>query len=83
MRKLSKLPKLWIDNEIVMRYVDGCRDLVGFPSVLSGIDYATDGQDVLILSVRGGYLRINAQALKTLLKELEWIDEEVERRSRD
>lgn len=82
-KKMSKLPRLWLDNSIIMRYVDGCRDLVGFPSELSGIDYATDGRDVLIISSRGGYLRINAQVLKKFTKELEWLDEEVERRSRD
>lgn len=83
MQKLKKIPRLRLDNESIMRNVDGCRDLVGYPSTLSGIDYATDGRDLLILSTRGGYLRMNAHLLKKFITELIWLEEDIERRSRD
>ena len=83
-RKLMKIiPKIYLDLEELMRYVDNNKDLVGFPSMLKGVAYATDGKDALILTRRKGYLRIDANELKTLIEELQWIDEDIERRSRD
>lgn len=83
MQKLTKIPRLRLDNYAIMRNVDGCRDLVGYPSILNGIDYATDGTDLLILSTTGGYLRMNAKLLKTFITELQWLEDDIERRSRD
>lgn len=83
-RKLMKIiPTIHLDLEELMRYVDNNKDLVGFPSMLKGVAYATDGIDALILTRRKGYLRIDASELKTLIEELQWIDEDIERRSRD
>lgn len=83
MQKLTKIPRLRLDNSTIMRNVDGCRDLVGYPSILKGIDYATDGTDLLILSTTGGYLRMNAKLLKKFITELQWLEDDIERRSRD
>lgn len=80
---LRRLPRLHIETEQVMKTVDGNKDLVGFPSDMAGVGYATDGRDALIITSHGGYLRIGAGNLKTFIKELMWIDEEIERRSRD
>lgn len=77
------IPTIHLDLEELMRYVDNNKDLVGFPSMLKGVAYATDGMDALILTRRKGYLRIDASELKTLIEELQWIDEDIERRSRD
>lgn len=82
--KIMKIiPTIHLDLEELMRYVDNNKDLVGFPSMLKGVAYATDGIDALILTRRKGYLRIDASELKTLIEELQWIDEDIERRSRD
>lgn len=81
--KLAKLPRLYLDNEKIMRYVDAHRDLIGYPSTLTGIDYVTDGQDLIIISRRGGYLRVNSNLLITIIDELKWMAEDIERRSRD
>ena len=81
--KLTKLPRLNLDNAKIMRNVDGRKDLIGYPSILTGIDYATDGRDLVIISSRGGYLRINVKVVKKLIAELEWMAEDLERRSRD
>ena len=81
--KLTKLPRLYLDNAKIMRYVDSCRDLIGYPSTMTGIDYATDGRDLMIISTRGGYLRINVNVIKSLIADLEWMSEDIERRSRD
>ena len=80
---IRELPRLHIETEQIMKKVDGKRDLVGFPSSLNGVGYATDGRDALIITSHGGYLRIGAENLKTFIKEMQWIDEEIERRSRD
>lgn len=82
-RGLRTLPRLHIETEQIMRKVDGNRDLVGFPSMMKGVGYATDGRDALIITSHGGYLRIGAENLKSFIKEMQWIDEEIERRSRD
>lgn len=80
---LKELPRLHIETESIMRRVDSNKDLIGFSSSMSGVGYATDGRDALIITSHGGYLRIAAPNLKTLIKELQWIDEDIERRSRD
>lgn len=82
-KKLRHLPRLNIAVGEIMRKVDANRDLVGFPSLIRGIAYATDGKDALIISSSGGYLRIDAEHLPTLTAELVWISEEIERRNRD
>lgn len=80
---MRQLPRLHLEVEQIMRKVDGNKDLVGFPSVMNGVGYATDGRDALVITSHGGYLRISSRNLKALIGELEWIDEEIERRSRD
>lgn len=80
---LRELPRLHIETEQIMKKVDGNRDLVGFPSAMKGVGYATDGRDALIITSHGGYLRIGADNLMTLIGEMQWIYEEMERRSRD
>ena len=80
---IRKLPRLRIETEQIMKRVDANKDLIGFSSNLSGVGYATDGRDALVITSHGGYLRISAENLKTFIKEMQWIDEEIERRSRD
>lgn len=81
--KYSSIPRLNLNLELIMRKADANRDLVSFPSIKTGWGYVTDGADALIVTTKSGYLRIHEQDLDTLIQELEWIKEEMERRSRD
>lgn len=81
--RLSSIPRLHLNLENIMRKADANRDLVSFPSIKTGWSYVTDEEDALILTTKSGYLRIHEQDLGTLIQELEWIKEEMERRSRD
>ena len=81
--ELKVLPKLRVAVDQILVRADAKRDLVTFPSSLSGTGYITDLQDILIVTRRRGYLRIKKSDLEAMLQELEWIGEEVERRGRD
>ena len=81
--ELKVLPKLRLAVEQILAKADGRKGLVTFPSLLSNTGYITDLQDIVIVTRDRGYLRIDKSDLKTMLQELEWIGDDVERRERD
>lgn len=82
-RILRKIPNIRLDTEQIMRLVDANRDIIGFPSLLPSTGYAIDREEALVITGSRGFLRIKAEDIRTLREELAWIEEEMERRSRD
>lgn len=80
---LKELPKFKLAIEHILRKAEGRRNLITYPSLIKKTGYITNLEDVLIISRDGGYLRLNANDLKCLMQELEWIYEDIERRRRD
>lgn len=72
-----------LNLEEIMKKADANKDLVSFPSSHKGWGFVTDGIDALIVTRSSGYLRIREEDLDTLIYELAWIKEEMERRGRD
>ena len=83
MKYARTLPRLKLDTAQILNKADSRRDLVTMPSSMAGVGYVTDGIDALVITTQGGYLRINAKKLPELIEELQWLGEEIERRSRD
>ena len=81
--ELKVLPKLRLAVNQILKRADIKRDLITFPSLISETGYITDLQDIMIVTQNRGYLRIKKGDLETMLQELEWIREDVERRERD
>lgn len=80
---LRQLPRLKLATEQILRKAESRSDLVTYPSAMSGIGYITDMQEIVIISRRGGYLRLSIGVLREVIKELDYICEDAERRSRD
>ena len=81
--ELKVLPKIRLAVNQILKRADIKRDLITFPSLISETGYITDLQDIMIVTQNRGYLRIKKGDLETMLQELEWIREDVERRERD
>ena len=81
--KLKAIPKLLLDTEAILRKVDGIKECVGFPSSIRGYGYAMDRDYILVITGCDGFLRINRGNIRTVIEELEYLEEEQERRSRD
>lgn len=79
----KEVPKIKLAIEQILRRAEGKKDLITYPSVIKKTGYITDLQDVMIITRDRGYLRVDAKDLKMLVQELEWINEDVERRGRD
>ena len=82
-KPLNKIPYFILNTENIMKTADGIRELVAFDSNLKGYGYVTDGEDALIVTRQGGYLRIHKDLLNEFIEELEYLSEEIERRNRD
>ncbi len=80
---LRQLPKLNLATEQILRKAESRNDLVTYPSIMSGIGYVTDLKEVTVISRRGGYLRLPIGVFQEVVKELDYICEDAERRSRD
>lgn len=83
MRAHRRIPRFRLDVGEIMRTADGNRDLIGIDSELRGYGYVTDLEDALVVTQTDGYLRIRKDRLGTLIEELQWLNEDIERRSRD
>lgn len=80
---LRIIPRFSLQIEQMLRRAESRGDLVTYPSLIKGAGYVTDLEDILIITKRGGYLRLPASTLKDLLQEIEYINEDIERRKRD
>lgn len=80
---LRQLPTLNLATEQILRKAESRNDLVTYPSIMSGIGYVTDLQEITVVSHRGGYLRLPVGVLREVIKEMDYICEDVERRRRD
>lgn len=82
-KRLKKIPKMELDTSGILDRADSQRDLVTYPSEMNGIGYVTDCYDALVVTTKGGYLRISALLIPRLIEELEWIAEDIDRRKRN
>lgn len=80
---LRQLPPLKLATEQILRLAESRSDLVTYPSIMSDIGYITDLQEITIISRKGGYLRLPIGVFQEVMKELDYICEDAERRSRD
>ena len=83
MRPLTRLPRLCIDTEILLRKAEGMKDLVTYDSDIKSAGYITDGTDIVIATRRGGYLRLSERDIDSMILELAYIREDMERRKRN
>ena len=80
---LRIIPRLRLATEQILIRAESRTDLITYPSLIKSTGYITDMEDVLVITRNSGYLRIKAGDLKDMLPELEYICEDIERRSRD
>ena len=83
MKLLARLPRLAIDTETILRKAEGMKDLVTFDSDIKTAGYVTDGIDVIVITRRGGYLMLDEKDIDSLILELAYIREDMERRKRN
>ena len=83
MELLTKLPRMVIDTECILRKAEGMKDLVTFDSDIKTAGYVTDGVDIVVITRRGGYLRLDEEDIDSLIIELAYIREDMERRKRN
>ena len=67
----------------LLRYADNNKDLTTFDSDLRGTGYVIEKARALVITGTKGWLLIDAEDLPLLIEELGYINEELERRSRD
>lgn len=68
-----------MQTELLLVQADRKNFLYTYSSDLRGVGYVTDGEEILIITTNGGYLRIETKDLKTMLEELECVIEDNER----
>lgn len=68
-----------MQTELLLAQADRKNFLYTYSSDLRGVGYVTDGEEILIITTNGGYLRIETKDLKTMLEELECVIEDNER----
>lgn len=83
MKLLTKLPRMVIDTECILRKAEGIKELVTYDSDIYTAGYITDGIDIIVITRRGGYLRLNEEDIDSLILELAYILEDIKRRKRN
>lgn len=78
-----KIIRQKLNVQQLLRYADNNKDLTTFDSDLRATGYIIERARALILTGQNGYLLIDAEDLPLLIEELGYINEELERRSRD
>lgn len=76
------LPRLNIDLQQLLLFADFKDNLTTYESGIRGTGYIADEKGVIIASCTHGYYMINGDEIDTLIEELAWIREEIERRNR-
>lgn len=76
------LPRLNIDLQQLLLFAD-CKDnLTTYESRIRGTAYIADEKGAVIASCTHGYYMLDAGDIDTLIEELSWIHDEIERRNR-
>lgn len=78
-----KIYRQTLNVQQLLRYADNHKDLITFDSDLPATGYVIEKARALVITGRNGYLLISAEDLPLLIEELGYINEELERRSRD
>lgn len=78
-----KILRQKLDVAQLLRYADNNRELTTFDSDLRGTGYVIEKERALVITGTKGFLLIDAEDLPLLIEELGYINEELERRSRD
>lgn len=78
-----KIYRQKLNVQQLLRYADNHKELTTFDSDLQGTGYVIEKARALVVTGQKGYLLIDAQDLPLLIEELGYINEELERRSRD
>lgn len=78
-----KIYRQKLNVQQLLRYADNHKDLTTFDSDLQATGYVIEKARALVVTGQNGYLLIDAEDLPLLIDELGYINEELERRSRD
>lgn len=78
-----KIIRQKLNVQQLLRYADNNKDLTTFDSDLRATGYVIERARVLVVTGNKGWLLIDAEDLPLLIEELGYINEELERRSRD
>lgn len=78
-----KIIRQKLNVQQLLRYADNNKDLTTFDSDLRATGYVIEKDRALVVTGQNGYLLIDAEDLPLLIEELGYINEELERRSRD
>lgn len=78
-----KIIRQKLNVQQLLRYADNHKDLTTFDSDLQATGYVIEKARALVVIGQNGYLLIDAEDLPLLIEELGYINEELERRSRD
>jgi len=82
MKRLTRIPLLHLNVEQILNTADSIDDAITFSLDLPGWGAVMDKNKMLLLTASSGYLVIKKTHLKKLIEELEWLQEEAERRQR-
>ena len=80
---LCSLPELRLDVPIILRKADNIPGATTYPSDIRGTGYTTSHEQLLIITHSRGYLLVEKEDIGKLREELQWLEEEMDRRSRD
>lgn len=69
------IPIIKLDLERVFRKGDTLQGVKGIDSEVNSYGYLYDEREVAILSRDNGYIRIKKNDLRSIIEELEWIDQ--------
>lgn len=83
MKGLKELVRLRICVGAILRRAELRRDLTTFSSNIHGTGYVIDKTRALIVTTDNGYLIASKDDLPELISDLQYLYEEIERRSRD
>ncbi len=78
-----KIIRQKLNVQQLLRYADNNKDLTTFDSDLRATGYVIEKDRAIVVTGQNGYLLIDAEDLPLLIEELGYINEELERRSRD
>ena len=79
---MKQIPKISLPVERLLTQAETYQDLVTYSSEIKGAGYIADGEGVLLITTRRGYLRLQEEDIEKLATELQYIAEEIRRRRR-
>ena len=75
----NEIPRLRLQLSALLYKAEQNLDLYTYESIIPRLAYITDGQEILIITGRRGYLRIAGDQIEQLTEELKTIKEDNER----